>query len=102
MRVIRSIVFRASCNYGTVGFDLSGGANLVGSNVLVGQKGGQLDLLSAAGYNKQGLPVDMTPASSTTNFINQSLAWLFIATARFCAVLQQKLILLLLPKPTVL
>lgn len=58
-------------------FDLSGGANLVGSNVLVGQKGGQLDLLSAAGYNKQGLPVDMTPASSTTNFVNQSLGLAF-------------------------
>ena len=58
-------------------FDLAGGANLVGSNVLVGQKGGQLDLLSAAGYNKQGLPTDMTPASSTTNFVDQTLGLAF-------------------------
>lgn len=58
-------------------FDLSGGANIAGSNVLIGQKGGQLDLLNAAGYNKQGLPTDMTPASSTTNFIDQSLGLAF-------------------------
>lgn len=58
-------------------FDLSGGANIAGSNVLIGQKGGQLDLLSAAGYNKQGLPADMTPASSTTNFVDQSLGLAF-------------------------
>lgn len=58
-------------------FDLSGGANIAGSNVLVGQKGGQLDLLSAAGYNKQGLPADMTPASSTTNFVDQTLGLAF-------------------------
>ena len=43
-------------------FDLSGGANIAGSNVLIGQRGGQLDLLSASGYSKQGLPADMTPA----------------------------------------
>lgn len=58
-------------------FDLSGGANLVGSNVLAGQKGGQLDLLSAAGYSKQGLPAGMTPASSTTNFVDQTLGLAF-------------------------
>jgi len=46
-------------------FDLAGGANIAGSNVLVGQKGGQLDFLSAAGYSKQGLPADMAPSSST-------------------------------------
>jgi len=60
-------------------FDLAGGANLAGSNVLIGQKGGQLDLLSAAGYSKQGLPAAMTPASSTTNFVDQTLGLAFHA-----------------------
>jgi hypothetical protein len=43
-------------------FDLAGGANIAGSNVLVGQQGGQQDFLATAGYNKLGLPGDMTPA----------------------------------------
>ena len=42
-------------------FDLAGGANIAGSNVLVGQEGGQLDFLSTAGYEKMGLPGDMIP-----------------------------------------
>jgi len=42
-------------------FDLSGGANLVGSNILVGKAGGQLDFLTTAGYSKLGLPGNMTP-----------------------------------------
>jgi hypothetical protein len=45
-------------------FDLAGGANLAGSNVLVGQGGGQMDLLSTAGYSKLGLPGDMIPGLS--------------------------------------
>jgi hypothetical protein len=44
-------------------FDLAGGANLAGSNVLVGRGGalGQLDTLSTAGYSKLGLPGDQVP-----------------------------------------
>ncbi len=42
-------------------FDLAGGANLAGSNVLVGQGLGQRDFLSTAGYNKLGIPGDMIP-----------------------------------------
>jgi hypothetical protein len=42
-------------------FDLAGGANIAGSNVLLGGAGGQLDFLSTAGYSKQGLPGDMIP-----------------------------------------
>lgn len=42
-------------------FDLAGGANIAGSNVLVGKEGGQLDFLSTAGYEKLGLPGDMVP-----------------------------------------
>jgi hypothetical protein len=60
---------KAACNIATEGagkipficFDLSGGANIAGSNVLVGKEGGQLDFLSTAGYEKLGLPGDMVP-----------------------------------------
>lgn len=65
-----------------IAFDLAGGANLSGSEVLIGGPGGQLDFISAAGYAKLGLPGDMTPnapnaASPTNNFIDTSLglAW---------------------------
>nr|NIS42142.1 general secretion pathway protein GspF [Desulfuromonadales bacterium] len=36
-----------------IAFDLAGGSNQAGSNVLVGQQGGQLDFLSTAGYERQ-------------------------------------------------
>ncbi len=47
-------------------FDLAGGANFAGSNVLVGQGGGQLDLLSTAGYSKLGVPGDTLPGQDST------------------------------------
>src|SRR5580704_17438122 len=63
-------------------FDLAGGANLNGSEALIGGPGGQLDFLSAAGYANLGLPGDMVPnapnaASATKNWIDTSLglAW---------------------------
>jgi hypothetical protein len=53
-------------------FDLAGGANIAGSNVLVGQKG-QLDFLSVAGYSKLGLPGTMVPnPSASGNFIDST------------------------------
>lgn len=58
-------------------FDLAGGANIAGSNVLIGGPGGQEDFLSTAGYSKQGLPGDRTPANSQTDFINQELGLKF-------------------------
>lgn len=66
-------------------FDLAGGANISGSNVLVGQQGGQLDFLSTAGYSKLGLPGDMTPASIDPNtgssFINTDFGLAFHPTS---------------------
>jgi hypothetical protein len=63
-------------------FDLAGGANLTGSEVLIGGAGGQLDFLSTAGYSKLGLPGNMLPNSPNpgrtgNNFIDTSLglAW---------------------------
>ncbi|MDX1698381.1 MAG: hypothetical protein R3308_08845, partial [Thiohalobacterales bacterium] len=47
-------------------FDLAGGANIAGSNVLAGGPDGQLDSLSVAGFSKLGLPGDMTPDSIDT------------------------------------
>jgi hypothetical protein len=61
-------------------FDLAGGANIAGSNVLVGKEGGQLDLLSTAGYSKLGLPGDKipgvaetTPVSATSNGVHMDM-----------------------------
>jgi hypothetical protein len=45
-------------------FDLAGGGNVAGSNVLVGGPGGQMDFLSVAGYSKLGLPGAMVPNAS--------------------------------------
>ena len=47
-----------------IAFDLAGGANISGSNVLVGQQGGQMDFLNTSGYQKLGLPNDMIPGMS--------------------------------------
>jgi hypothetical protein len=63
-------------------FDLAGGANLNGSEILIGQSGNQTNFLSTQGYAKLGLPGNMTPnspnaASGTNNFINMEFgtAW---------------------------
>jgi hypothetical protein len=47
-------------------FDLAGGGNIAGSNVLVGGPQGQLDFLTVAGYSKLGLPGSMVPSASAT------------------------------------
>lgn len=47
-------------------FDLAGGANFAGSNVLVGRNS-QLDVLTTAGYSKLGLPGDQIPGQTETN-----------------------------------
>lgn len=77
-------------------FDLAGGANIAGSNVLVGGRGGQLDFLSTAGYSKLGLPGDMVPpiANPTTglsDFINTELGLAFHADSAFLRGIQDKL-----------
>jgi hypothetical protein len=56
-------------------FDLAGGANLVGSEVLVGQKGGQANFLTTAGYGKQGVPGNMVP--SAAGFVDSSFGLLW-------------------------
>ena len=49
-----------------IAFDLAGGGNIAGSNVLVGGPNGQLDFISVAGYSKLGLPGSMVPNPSTS------------------------------------
>jgi hypothetical protein len=63
-------------------FDLGGGANMAGSNVLVGQQGGQLAELSAAGYNKMGLPTAMSPIADP-GVVNTDLGLAFHGDSAF-------------------
>lgn len=69
-------------------FDLAGGANIAGSNVLIGQAGGQLDFLSTAGYSKLGLPGDMIPSianpqTANRDFVNTELGLAFHSDSGF-------------------
>jgi len=82
---IESLASDISCSLGGLSgdakvpficFDLAGGANLAGSNVLVGGAGGQNDgTITTAGYSKMGIPGDMVPGLDSTNFslLNPSL-----------------------------
>src|SRR5215469_8952226 len=56
-------------------FDLAGGANLVGSEALVGVKGGQANFLSVAGYGKLGVPGNMVPSSTANVSSALGLLW---------------------------
>src|SRR6516164_3060512 len=56
-------------------FDLAGGANLVGSEVIVGQQGGQSNFLTTAGYGKLGVPGNMVPSSSANIDSSLGLLW---------------------------
>ena len=82
-------------------FDLAGGANLANSNVLVGQMGGQMDLLSTAGYSKMGVPGDMLPGQDSTgvtllnpsianNFTNDELNLIFHADSPMLRGIREK------------
>ncbi len=84
---IKNEVTRCGIGSGATGnipficFDLAGGANIAGSNVLVGMDG-QLDFLSTAGYSKLGVPGDMLPPlananSASNDFINRELGLAF-------------------------
>ena len=77
-------------------FDLAGGSSQAGSNVLVGQRGGQLDFLSTAGYERQGLPGDMippilNPATGTNDFIDTTLGLAFHSDSAFLRGIMSKI-----------
>ena len=95
---------KSSCGIATQGagkipfimFDLAGGANIAGSNVLVGSRGGQMDFLSTAGYSKLGLPGDMAPSianpdTGLSDFINTELGLAFHSDSAFLRGIQDKL-----------
>lgn len=78
-----------------ISFDLAGGANIAGSNVLVGGLGGQQDFLSTSGYSKLGLPGDMSPAIANpnalqSNFINTDLGLAFHSDSAFLRGILEK------------
>lgn len=55
-------------------FDLAGGANFAGSNVLVGGPNGiEASPLTSAGYSKLGIPGDRLPDFATNAFVNRDL-----------------------------
>jgi hypothetical protein len=74
-------------------FDLAGGGNIAGSNVLVGGGGGQMDFLSTAGYNRLGLPGNMIPNGSAGvgNFIDQSLGLAFHSDSAYQRGIKQRI-----------
>jgi len=76
-------------------FDLAGGANIAGSNVLVGGSGGQMDFLSTAGYSRQGLPGDIIPSianptTGTNDFINSDFGLSFHSSSQMLAGIQER------------
>ena len=79
---IQALLTAAQCNVPTAAagvpficFDLAGGANLVGSEVLVGVQGGQSNFLSTAGYGKLGVPGNMVPSSTANVSSALGLLW---------------------------
>ena len=91
---------RASCGINVLGagkipficFDLAGGANMAGSNVLVGGPGGQLDFLSTQGYSKLGLPGDMIPSAidplTNLDYVDRTLGLAFHRDSAFLRGMQ--------------
>ncbi len=95
---ITALASSIGCSLGAAGagkipficFDLAGGANISGSNVLVGRNT-QLDVLSTAGYSKLGLPGDMIPggmettptATSNGDFTDTTLGLAFHSDSAF-------------------
>jgi hypothetical protein len=76
-------------------FDLAGGANIAGSNVLVGGRNGQLDFLDTAGYGKQGLPSNMIPSAvnpgaPNNSFIDTTLGLAFHTDSGFLRGILEK------------
>lgn len=79
---IQALLDKTQCNVATnatgipvICFDLAGGANLVGSEVIVGQKGGQANFLTTAGYGKMGVPGNMVPSAAGFTSSTFGLLW---------------------------
>jgi hypothetical protein len=75
-------------------FDLAGGSNIAGSNVLVGTAG-QLDFLTTAGYSRLGLPGDMIPSivnptTGLSDFIDMDLGLAFHSDSALLRGIKEK------------
>lgn len=56
-----------------IGIDLGGGANIAGSNIMVGGPGGQDDPLNAEGYQLLGLPLSLSPLNSAITALDRTM-----------------------------
>ena len=85
---IAALLAQSQCNVPLAGaglpficFDLAGGANLVGSEVIVGQQSGagvlntQTNFLTTAGYGLLGVPGNMVPSSTANVDASLGLLW---------------------------
>ena len=85
---IAALLAQNQCNVPSAGaglpficFDLAGGANLVGSEVIVGQQSGsgvlntQTNFLTTAGYGLLGVPGNMVPSSTANVDASLGLLW---------------------------
>jgi hypothetical protein len=79
---IQALLPTGQCNVPTASggipficFDLAGGANLVGSEALVGLQGGQSSFLSTAGYERLGVPGNMVPSATANIDPSLGLLW---------------------------
>ena len=85
---IAALLASSQCNVPLAGaglpficFDLAGGANLVGSEVIVGQQSGagvlntQTNFLTTAGYGLLGVPGNMVPSSTANVDASLGLLW---------------------------
>lgn len=109
---ITSLATEIGCNIGGVGgadkipficFDLAGGANFAGSNVLVGGLGGQNDgVINTAGLSKMGIPGDMIPGQDSSaftllntsvnnDFVNEELGLQFHADSAMLSGILEKI-----------
>lgn len=61
-------------------FDLAGGANFAGSNIMVGMQGGQEEFFNQAGYLRMGVLADEDPSLATTT-LDETLGLRFHPTS---------------------
>jgi len=71
-------------------FDLAGGANFAGSNILVGAQGGIQDSLTSAGYSKLGIPGDKLPDFDVGTNVNTDLGIPFHADSSLLAGIKMR------------
>jgi hypothetical protein len=73
-----------------IGIDLGGGANIAGSNVMVGGPLGQDDPLNEQGYERLGLPLDFTPLDATAPPLDRTLNLAFHFDSAMLAGIRSK------------